>query len=199
MLKAAEVLSPGAIALPTDVEIALLSGAVNNLGVEQDALGERMAHLEREFKYAVELTRLSTKTRGWMGVEFLETSSTHPFTPEARQAAIREARRVLEKAVAEFSDLETRLHYFMKVKEQVSRLCDVLRVSGDKYAAQTADVLYDALRFSWSEDLDLTQLGAVGSVLNMLASDGMRIADAISADRILSEVGLDSIPSGEDV
>lgn len=162
-------------------------------------LATRFEADDTRYGEVIELQRamLGILKETWPRAEYLESTATAVVTPDARRSAVASLRHALHKVQENFGDLEARLHFFMKLKENAKKLCEVEHAIGEKYSAQTSEVLYDALRFCHAEDLEQTQLQAVQSALKVLENDSLKVTDAIAVDRMLSEVGLDSIP-GDD-
>jgi len=163
------------------------------------SLGTRVTNVEQLFQEILSMMHEVVHARGaatW-GVEFVETPDPARAALESRRSLTEAARHALAKVEENFGDLEGRLHHFLRLKEHLKALCGAYPGPADKYARQVCEMLYDAVRFAYAEDLERTQIDVIEAVLDMLDREGMDLPDARTANQVLLAAGLESIPSGE--
>lgn len=183
---------PNRTASRSDIVFAVLSmhgAAITNQGEGLTDLKSRLAYLER---FCAELAEAGPRA-----VEFLPSVDPRLARREEVREAVQRCAHAVGKTQEHFDDPEARLHYFVGLKKECRQLCLTVQQLGDKYALQIAQLLYDALRFFYAENLSPVQVETMGAVLKMLRGTELNQTSARTADRILVEVGLDSVPSGE--
>jgi hypothetical protein len=177
-----------------------LAGAVDARFGEVLALlkshGSRLQNLEY-YKYYREL--LGHPGMGSSGaVEFLEAVDALTTSRVAQLSAVAQALSDLDSVRRSFDDVALRLDCFMALKVACKTLSDVFDPVTDKYALQMADLIYDAVRFAYAEDLTPHQVHTLQGALKELEREDLTQPDAAAVDKALWSAGLYTIPSGEE-
>lgn len=100
----------------------------------------------------------------------------------------------LTRVETDFDDVELRLQHVMALKEAARALWKFARESSERYVADVASLIYDALRNAYAEDMTLSQVAAIRRCLDLLSSRAeIDLQDAQRADAILRQEGLESV------
>ena len=101
----------------------------------------------------------------------------------------------LARLAADFEDVELRLQRVISLKEALREFWRFARESRQRYVADIAGLLYDALRSAYAEEMTGSELDGIRQCLNLLRSRAeVELQDAQRADAILRRHGLESVP-----
>ncbi|MBI2303167.1 MAG: hypothetical protein HYU86_00270 [Chloroflexi bacterium] len=94
-----------------------------------------------------------------------------------------------------FEDLHERLRVYVELTDQSEQLLRLARATGSRHLREAALFLHDAVRGTYSEDLTIAQVEALGSVLETLRDFDLDREKVWAVDQSLRESGFETIPS----
>lgn len=94
-----------------------------------------------------------------------------------------------------FEDLHERLRVYVELTDQSEQLLRLARATGSRHLREAALFLHDAVRGTYSEDLTIAQVEALGSVLETLQDFDLDREKVWAVDQKLRSSGFETVPS----